>query len=431
MTEKTPDTLERLWDDISTGNAPIAEMLSAGHATKRRKRRMVIAGAAAATALVISGGVVLRHGTADNDGLVADPATDLTVRITYSPSPEATALNVTTGHAAWNEAETTLIYVSAARWSGSCPPEGTATAGRDGVTLELAQPDVGDQPCTADARSITATITGLTAPPTDMEVTDGGTARTVPVDNAGTQGGATPIDLPTSDWRPGDPSMHALIHGTLAVDEHNCAYLASSGSESRYALWPAGYTATITDAGQLTLYNATGDAIAQSGDDLTMGGGFVPLPESAEPRPCLPAEGSDIAYIQSEVPLPAPPTATRGELTDAEYIAAVSLAQQRLKGEEATITSATVTVGDGTVTNSNVGYECESGRLLHIKLIGTFPHIVTTGHATQPGSTSPPEDFTVHAIAITADAESGRACLVGVQTGDVTATPGSVALVLN
>lgn len=180
MTEKGPDTLDRLWDDIHTGNPPIAAMLSAGHAAKRRNRRTVIAGAAAATALVLSGGALLTRGGTPTNGPFA-PAAELAVRITYSPSAEATALNVTMGHAAWNEADDTLIYVSDRGWSGSCPPVGTATVFRDGVGLELRQPDNGDNPCTADARSVTATITGLTAPPTDIEVTEGDKVSTVPV----------------------------------------------------------------------------------------------------------------------------------------------------------------------------------------------------------------------------------------------------------
>jgi hypothetical protein len=182
MTEKTPDTLERLWDDIPTGTPPIAEMLSAGHAAHRRKRRMVIAGAAAATALVLGGGALLTQGgNATQEPIAAAP--DLTVDITYSPSAEATALNVTTGHAEWNDTDNTLIYVSAFNWSGSCPPEGTAALSGDRVTLELRQPDNGTGSCTMDARSVTAIINGLDDRPDDIEVTDGSEHFTVTVDD--------------------------------------------------------------------------------------------------------------------------------------------------------------------------------------------------------------------------------------------------------
>jgi hypothetical protein len=122
---------------------------------------------------------------------------------------------------------------------------------------------------------------------------------------------------------------------------------------------------------------------------------------------------------------------TRGELTDREYASAVDLARLEVREGDASISSATVRVGHGRVTDSNLGYSCESGRLLHVKLIGTFPHIVTSGHPQDPKSTAAPEDFTVHAVLLTADAESGRACLKGVQTGDVAPEPESVPLGLD
>lgn len=131
---------------------------------------------------------------------------------------------------------------------------------------------------------------------------------------------------------------------------------------------------------------------------------------------------------QDSAPPAVSPSQAHGNLTDQEYAAAVSIAQQRLQGEGATITSATATVGAGTVADSNVGYDCESGRLLHIQLIGTFPHIVTGGTPLLPGSTAAPEDNTVHAVLITGDPVTGRACLVGVQTGGVSPAPGAVAL---
>ena len=70
-----------------------------------------------------------------------------------------------------------------------------------------------------------------------------------------------------------------------------------------------------------------------------------------------------------------------------------------------------------------------SGRELQIKLIGDFPHAGTTGHPVTPGSPTP--DFTVRAMIITADAEPGRACLIGVETaenGEPKPLPGSTNL---
>ena len=102
------------------------------------------------------------------------------------------------------------------------------------------------------------------------------------------------------------------------------------------------------------------------------------------------------------------------------------MARQEINRERATVTSATATVGSGTVADGNLSGVCNSGRLLSIKLIGTFPHIVTTGLAVS--SASPPQDFTVHAVLLTADAGSGRACLQSVQTGHPEPESGAVVL---
>lgn len=97
-----------------------------------------------------------------------------------------------------------------------------------------------------------------------------------------------------------------------------------------------------------------------------------------------------------------------------ELAKASALARQEIASQKATIYSATVTASPGKMLDSNTGHPCTSGRLLHIKLIGSFPHTVTTGHPVTPGK--PPPDFTVRAATITADAQTGLACLMGVQT---------------
>lgn len=98
-----------------------------------------------------------------------------------------------------------------------------------------------------------------------------------------------------------------------------------------------------------------------------------------------------------------------------ERAVATAVARRAVASARATVYSATVTAGRGKVLrNSNTGHLCTSGRLLHVKLIGSFPHTVTTGHPVRPGD--PPPDFTVRAMVITADASSGLDCLIGVQT---------------
>jgi hypothetical protein len=116
-----------------------------------------------------------------------------------------------------------------------------------------------------------------------------------------------------------------------------------------------------------------------------------------------------------------------GSLTDAEFKAAVAVARAEVAKEAATITSATATIGAGTETETNVGPPCTSGTLLHIKLIGTFPRIAISGSPTDDAS-SEGDNYSASAELITADAESGKACLISVQTGTVAPDPGATLL---
>ena len=103
-------------------------------------------------------------------------------------------------------------------------------------------------------------------------------------------------------------------------------------------------------------------------------------------------------------------------LSQNEIAKAETVARQAIADQGASVSSATVIGRPGKVKDSNTGHPCTSGHELQIKLIATFPHTVTTGHAVAPGSPAP--DFTVRAMIITADADSGLACLIGVQTGE-------------
>ena len=120
------------------------------------------------------------------------------------------------------------------------------------------------------------------------------------------------------------------------------------------------------------------------------------------------------ACASAEMPQ-ANPNASDPALTSAEVAKAVALAKQVIADQGAAVSSAYAIALAGTTEDTNTGYPCTSGRELQIKLIGTFPHAVTTGG----GPTgSPTSDSAVRAMIITADAASGRACLIRVQTGD-------------
>ena len=116
-----------------------------------------------------------------------------------------------------------------------------------------------------------------------------------------------------------------------------------------------------------------------------------------------------------------------GSHEDRDLTLARAIAKDAVTAEEADVSSATFVVRSGTVTESNVGHSCTSGRLIEVKLIGDFPHIVTTGHPVRVGQDG---DFTVTALDITADAADGKVCLKGVQTGVVEPASGAVEIPL-
>ena len=119
-------------------------------------------------------------------------------------------------------------------------------------------------------------------------------------------------------------------------------------------------------------------------------------------------------------------------LSQDEVAKAEAVARQVIADQGASVSSASVIARPGKATDSNTGHPCTSGRELQIKLIGKFPHTVTTGHPVRPGTPTP--DFTVRAMIITADAELGRACLIGVQTaenGEPERLPGSTILAVD
>lgn len=70
MTDKTPATLDRLWDDIATGHAPIGDLITAGRAARRRKRHTTLAGVAAVAALIVGGGLVAETVLNDHDASI-------------------------------------------------------------------------------------------------------------------------------------------------------------------------------------------------------------------------------------------------------------------------------------------------------------------------------------------------------------------------
>lgn len=115
------------------------------------------------------------------------------------------ALNIETrqGAARWEPRSRTVTYVSRLDYSGSCPPEGSVELNGGALILVLAVTVGDDQPCTADANTMLATISGLTEAPAELAVTEEGETRTIPVLDA----------EPGVDEPGGDPAVWAVAPG--------------------------------------------------------------------------------------------------------------------------------------------------------------------------------------------------------------------------
>src|SRR3954447_12162856 len=96
--------------------------------------------------------------------------------------------------------------------------------------------------------------------------------------------------------------------------------------------------------------------------------------------------------------------ADTGELTAKQYELAVNAARHEVENQDAQITSATAILERNAGKNapSNTGLTCTSDQVLKIRLIGTFPHTVTSGGP--PGGD--PNGGTVTELDIKADAVS-------------------------
>jgi hypothetical protein len=116
-------------------------------------------------------------------------------------------------------------------------------------------------------------------------------------------------------------------------------------------------------------------------------------------------------------------------MSDGELAIALRVAREEAKSDDVQVTIATGIAEVGTVPQPNTAYQCSSGRVLRITLIGTFPHVVVApGPQAVPINAAQSADFEVHAMLLTADAATGRVCEIGVQTGTVHPDPSANVL---
>ena len=98
------------------------------------------------------------------------------------------------------------------------------------------------------------------------------------------------------------------------------------------------------------------------------------------------------------------------QLTQAQYDAAVRIARHQVHRLHPRLTSTSAVVRRGTVTRANTSGSCRSGTVIRIRLVGHGFRAATGGWGDGKGQP-------VTSVEITADATSGRPCLIEVVTG--------------
>lgn len=107
------------------------------------------------------------------------------------------------------------------------------------------------------------------------------------------------VPLSTSDWRPGDAGMAALIRGRLAVTPDGCVHMGR-GTERVDVVWPADYTASRELAGSVAIYDPNGVMVAKTGHEVEASGGYLPADD--ELLVCRAGGRHEAAFVNSALP---------------------------------------------------------------------------------------------------------------------------------
>lgn len=75
--------------------------------------------------------------------------------------------------------------------------------------------------------------------------------------------------------------LEALIEDALVVVENGCVRIEDGSDESALVIWPPGTTLRV-EGDDVLLLDEEGRIIAQVGQRVTMGGGYVPYPSAKE-----------------------------------------------------------------------------------------------------------------------------------------------------
>jgi hypothetical protein len=104
------------------------------------------------------------------------------------------------------------------------------------------------------------------------------------------------VELPSSGWRPGDPSHLAawqgVVHGSPAVGP-GCVWLEPNPGSRHPIAWPTGFYARFDP---LRVYDGAGHVVAREGQRIRVGGGLG----SAAGLRCMLGR-PDVFYVQSGI----------------------------------------------------------------------------------------------------------------------------------
>jgi hypothetical protein len=139
-------------------------------------------------------------------------------------------------------------------------------------------------------------------------------------------------------------------------------------------------------------------------------------------RPCCGLLGLLVAFAFSAYGSGNSQSASPGatDLTGQQLEFATRIAKSEITKQGSHIRLAVADMHHGFVRQSNTGHACDSGTLLRVTLIGSFPHTTV--------SPPPGHSATVTAEVVEADPSTGRECLIGVQTGHVHPPSGATRL---
>ena len=105
---------------------------------------------------------------------------------------------------------------------------------------------------------------------------------------------ASPVEISTSLWKPGDGGRTALIRGTLGFTADGCPHLGPMMG----VVWPADFTSTVKADGEQVVVTADGGEI--HAEDKVVAGGAVAATEAGPDMPCI-EPGTTLTLIQSEI----------------------------------------------------------------------------------------------------------------------------------